>query len=154
MWMRTIVVGLLACLAAGCQTFYPNPGRFQAWTAASHAGLYHMKFHRWPADLGELAMLDCPRFDEVMNPDAFAADDARAMPSIRADVCAFLVEFPYRIDMQPYGRELRMSFRRANGNEICKLRVTAPAEDAAAAIAPTVQMHMTVFSCPGEGEFK
>ncbi|MBC8025709.1 MAG: hypothetical protein H7Y89_06945, partial [Steroidobacteraceae bacterium] len=109
-------------------------------------------FRRWPAGLGELAALDCPRFDEAMSIDASVADDG--LPPIREDVCAFLVKFPYRIEMSPDGPDYRMSFRNVDGHVVCKLRVAAPANDVAAALAPSVRIRMTAFACPGEGEFR
>ena len=36
--------------------FRPNPGRFQAWVAAAHAGQFHRAFRRWPADIGEVPL--------------------------------------------------------------------------------------------------
>jgi hypothetical protein len=143
---------LIAMSVAGCQAFRPNPGRFQAWVAAAHAGQFHRKFHRWPREIGELAALDCPRFDEAMAVDAAPRDDG--LPPIRADVCAFLVEFPYRIEMIDVGRNLGMEFRRADGTVVCKLRVDSPSNEIAAALAPAVRIRTTAFSCPGEGEFR
>jgi hypothetical protein len=132
--------------------FRPNPGRFQAWVAAAHAGEFHRAFHRWPADPGELAAFDCPRFDNAMAAGAITAEEPD-LPPIRRDVCAFLVEFPYRIEMAPDGPTLGMSFRGMNGHAVCKLRVAAPA-DAATALTPSVRIRMSAFACPGEGEFR
>jgi hypothetical protein len=132
--------------------FRPNPGRFQAWIAAAHAGQFHRAFHRWPEDLGELAMFDCPRFDDAMAADVVAEDEP-VLPPIRQDVCAFLVGFPYRIAMVPDGRTLGMSFRSVNGHVVCRLQVAAPA-DAVTSLAPSVRIRMTAFACPGEGEFR
>lgn len=142
---------LIASLA-GCQMFRPNPGRFQAWVAAAHAGQFHRAFRRWPADIGELAALDCPRFDEAVPIDADVDDDG--LPPVRDDVCAFLVKFPYRIDMSADGPNLRMSFRSVDGRVVCKLRVAAPPIDVAASLAPSVRIRTTAFACPGEGEFR
>ena len=142
-----IVLGL-----AGCQMFRPNPGRFQAWVAAAHAGQFHRAFRRWPANMGELAALDCPRFDEAVPVDADPALDG--LPPVRNDVCAFLVKFPYKIEMSPDGSDLRMVFRSVDGQVMCKLRVAAPANDVAAALAPSVRIRTTAFACPGEGEFR
>jgi hypothetical protein len=142
-----IVLGL-----AGCQMFRPNPGRFQAWVAAAHAGQFHRAFRRWPADLGELAALDCPRLDEAVPVDTDPALDG--LPPIRDDVCAFLVKFPYRIEMSPDGPYLRMVFRSVDGQVMCKLRVATPRNDTAAALAPSVRIRTTAFACPGEGEFR
>ena len=149
-----IVLGL-----SGCQMFRPNPGRFQAWVAAAHAGQFHRAFRRWPADIGELAALDCPRFDDAMGPvdigdGAGPANPLDALPPIRADVCAFLVEFPYRIEMRPDGRALSMSFRDVKGNVVCRLRVVAPVDVPGSTLAPGVRIHTSVFACPGEGEFR
>jgi hypothetical protein len=144
---------LIAMSVAGCQAFRPNPGRFQAWVAAAHAGQFHRAFHRWPTEIGELAALDCPRFDEAMAIAATTVDDS-GLPPIRADVCAFLVGFPYRIEMLAVGRNLGMAFRHADGTVVCKLRVALPSNEVAAALAPSVTIHTTAFSCPGEGEFK
>jgi hypothetical protein len=150
--------GLVALVLAGCQAFYPNPGRFQAWTAAGLAGQYHRDFHRWPASQADLAAHDCPRIDEGIADFPAArieSDDvARELPPIRADVCAFLVEFRYRIALRNVGRDLEMTFRGANGDEICKLRVAAPTDDAASALAPGVRITTTIFRCPGEGEWR
>jgi hypothetical protein len=144
---------LIAINLAGCQTFRPNPGRFQAWVAAAHAGQFHRTYHRWPAGIGELAALDCPRFDEAIAMGADAIHDD-GLPPIRADVCAFLVGFPYRIEMIAVGRHLGMSFHRVDGTFVCKLRVASPSNDVAAALAPAVRIRTTAFSCPGEGEFR
>jgi hypothetical protein len=148
------VVGavLIAMSVAGCQAFRPNPGRFQAWVAAAHAGQFHRAFHRWPTEIGELAALDCPRFDEALDVGPPMID--ASLPPIRADVCAFLVEFPYRIEMVAVGRNLGMAFWRADGTVVCKLRVALPSNEAAAALSPAVKIHTTAFSCPGEGEFR
>jgi hypothetical protein len=143
---------LIAMSMAGCQAFRPNPGRFQAWVAAAHAGQFHRTFHRWPVEIGELAAFDCPRFDEAMGVSAPLLDDG--LPPIRADVCAFLVEFPYRIEMIAVGRNLGMSFHRADGIVVCKLSVASPSNEVAAALAPAVKIRTTAFSCPGEGEFR
>jgi hypothetical protein len=132
--------------------FRPNPGRFQAWVAAAHAGQFHRAFQRWPADIGELAALDCPRFDEAVAIDVNAADDG--LPPVRDDVCAFLVKFPYRSEMVADGSNLGMAFRGVNGRVVCKLRVAAPPNDVAAALAPSVRIRTTAFACPGEGEFE
>jgi hypothetical protein len=144
---------LIAMSVAGCQMVRPNPGRFQAWVAAAHAGQFHRTFDRWPAEIGELAAFDCPRFDEAMDASATRIDD-RGLPPIRADVCAFLVEFPYRIEMIVVGRNLGMAFRRSDGFVVCKLRVASPSNEVAAALAPAVKIRTTAFSCPGEGEFR
>jgi hypothetical protein len=143
---------LIALSMAGCQAFRPNPGRFQAWVAAAHAGQFHRAYHRWPAEIGELAALDCPRFDDAMNAGQPLPNDG--LPPIRADVCAFLVGFPYRIEMIAVGRNLGMSFRRADGLLVCKLRVAQPSDESSAALAPAVKIHTTAFSCPGEGAFR
>jgi hypothetical protein len=143
---------LIAMSMAGCQAFRPNPGRFQAWVAAAHAGQFHRTFHRWPAEIGELAAFDCPRFDEAIATGAARRNDG--LPPIRADVCAFLVEFPYRIEMIAVGRNLGMAFRRVDGTVVCKLRVDSPSNEVAAALAPAVRIRTTAYSCPGEGEFK
>jgi hypothetical protein len=143
---------LIAMSLAGCQAFRPNPGRFQAWVAAAHAGQFHRAFHRWPAEIGELAAFDCPRFDEAMAVGATPRDDG--LPPIRADVCAFIVEFPYRIEMIAVGRNLGMAFHRADGTVVCKLRVASPSDEVAAALAPAVRIRTTAFSCPGEGKFR
>jgi len=143
---------LVAMSLAGCQAFRPNPGRFQTWVAAAHAGQFHRTFHRWPTEIGELAAFDCPRFDDALAADAHPAHDG--LPPIRADVCAFLVGFPYRIDMVAVGRNLGMAFRRADGFVVCKLRVVSPSNEVAAALAPAVRIRTTAFSCPGEGEFR
>jgi hypothetical protein len=143
---------LIAMSVAGCQMVRPNPGRFQAWVAAAHAGQFHRTFDRWPAEIGELAAFDCPRFDEAMAPGETPRNDG--LPPIRADVCAFLVEFPYRIEMISVGRSLGMAFRRADGTVVCKLRVDSPSNEIAAALAPAVRIRTTAYSCPGEGEFK
>jgi hypothetical protein len=144
---------LIALSVAGCQAFRPNPGRFQAWVAAAHAGQFHRTYHRWPTEMGELAVFDCPLFDDAMDADRSLADD-NGLPPIRSDVCAFLVEFPYRIEMIAVGRNLGMSFRRADGFVVCKLRVALPTNEVSAALAPAVKIHTTAFSCPGEGEFE
>ncbi len=143
---------VLTVSLTGCQMFEPNPGRFQAWVAAAHAGQFHRAFRRWPADIGELAALDCPRFDEAISIDANVDDDG--LPPIRDDVCAFLVKFPYQIEMVPDGPNLQMSFRSVDGRVVCKLRVAAPPNDIAAALAPSVRIRTTAFACPGEGEFR
>ena len=77
-----------------------------------------------------------------------------ALTPIRADVCACRVEFPYRVEMTAVGRDLALSFRRAEGDVVCKLRVAAPSDEVAAALAPAVRIRTTVFACPGEGEFR
>jgi hypothetical protein len=149
--------GLFALALAGCQSFYPNPGRIQAWTAAALAGQYHRDLHRWPATQADLAAHDCPRIDDGLSefPDVVIdVDPVPALPPIREDVCAFLVEFPYRIALRESGRDLEMTFRGANGAEVCKLRVARPVDDAASALAPGVRITTTIFRCPGEGDFR
>ena len=149
--------GLFALALAGCQTFYPNPGRIQAWTAAGLAGQYHRDLHHWPATQADLAEHDCPRIDDGLEsfPDVVTEGDAyAALPPIRKDVCAFLVEFPYRIGLRSVGHDLEMEFRAADGHEICTLRVAAPIDDSATALAPGVRITTTIFACPGEGEFR
>jgi hypothetical protein len=152
--MRITVACLMALGLAGCQSYYPNPGRVQAWAAAAHAGEFHRAFHRWPADQAELTAFDCPRLDSGAILAAASEDDDEALPPIRADVCAFLVEFRYRIALRPVGKNLEMRFRGADGPEICRLRVAAPTNDAASALAPRVRIRTTSFACPGEGKFE
>ena len=136
--------------ASGCQAVRPNPGRVHAWIAGAQAGQFHRAFHRWPRDQAELTAFDSPRIDE--SSDALTALDD-VLPPIRPDVCAFLVRFPYRFEMLAVGLKLDMTFRGANGSEICKLRVDTPTDEAANALAPGVRLTTTLFACPGEGRF-
>ena len=140
-WYATATVLAAVLTVSACGTFLPNRGRFVAWAAAAHAGLYHRELGRWPADARELASLPCPRLDE--------ARDFEIDPPPPAAPCDFIATLPYRIEMRPRPADLEMSFRDANGRDVCKLRVAAAVGDE---ITRRVTIRTTTFACPGEGD--
>ena len=63
--------------------------------------------------------------------------------------CDEVVRLPYRIEMQPEGRHLRMRFYDSAHSETCSLRLLAPSGGTGMNNFPMIVIKTTVFACPG-----
>ena len=139
----------LTLAMAGCQAPRLNPGRVISVGVGTHAGWFRRVNGRWPADLAELARLDCPRIDDSYPPDPVPPGQ---LPERGERLCNFLAELPYEVEMRPRAQNLRLSIRGKKGIVVCQMTVLAPTRHSARELSPMIRIRMFGFDCLGEGE--
>lgn len=103
--------------------------------SAGYAGRYRLATGNWPATVAELEEFACMR------------GRAEQYGMRRMD-CAEVVALPFRTEMQPVGKDLRLRYFDTANNRLCSLRLRAPAPQVSRWAHPMIIIKTTVFSCP------
>jgi hypothetical protein len=137
------LLALLCCLAlpllTGCELLRDCVPRAQffALMHASYAGRFRVEFARWPtpAELEEYLCME---------------NRARSFDMRTALSCDELVRLPWRVEMIPEGRHLRLLFLDEADRGLCELQVRAPPREADLRAFPMVVIKTTAFACSGD----
>lgn len=131
-----LICGVASLLQAGCQALEARALSMLHFTATSagYAGRFRIAHDRWPANVNEL--------DEFM----CMAGRAEQFGLARL-TCEEVVAFPYRIELQPIGDDLRIRCFESPDTPVCSLKLFAPPTDAHRKIFPALMIRSTLFEC-------
>lgn len=101
---------------------------------AGYAGRFRLAYGRWPTGEIELEEFMCMR------------DRAERFKLTRVS-CDDVVSVPYRTELIPEGKHLRMRFRDSTNAVLCSLRVCAPVQDVGTGVFPRIVITTTLAGC-------